>query len=279
VVSNEDVIFLSYAREERAKARMIFEALGYHGWNVFMDEDIPNMERWERYLSKKLDTVRCVLVLWSSAARTSDWVLKEAESGRKRDILVHASLDGEPPPGAFAHFQANNLAGWNGERDNPEFLRLLASVAMKIGAKGAVGTLIEPDDYEEITDAHLALTSSSWLDDKKRNRSFPYQIHIRLVGSKAALKRVQNVLYYFDPAYAQNAPDLVDRVLQAYVRVGTDWRTGFTVYELANGYSVVRADVKIINQPRVLRLSRLVDILDNGPWLKKLYHTWPQENA
>lgn len=278
-MSNDDVIFLSYAREERTKARMVFNALGYQGWNVFMDEDIPNAERWGQYLSQKLDSVRCVLVLWSPAARISDWVLKEAGSGLRRKIIVQASLDGEPPPARFAGFQANNLAEWGGEKNNPEFLRILAAVAMKIGVKGAVGTLPEPADYEEITEDHLALTSSSWRDKKKRRSAFPYQIHIRLVGSRSVLKRVQNVLYYFDPAYAQNEPDLVDPVLEAYVKVSTDWRSGFTVYELANGYSVVRAEVKIVDQPRILKLSRLVDIVDDGPWLKELYDTWPQQNA
>jgi hypothetical protein len=276
---DEDAIFLSYARKERRKARMIFDSLGYQGWNVFMDEDIPNAERWEQYISQKLERVRCVLVLWSPDARKSDWVLKEAGAGLRRQMLVHASLDGEPPPGKFSIFQASNLAEWNGEKDNPEFLRILAAVAMKIGIKGAVGTLIEPTRYEEITEDHLALTSTSWLDKEKRRPSFPHQIHIRLVGSKAALKRVQNVLYYFDPAYAENEPDLVDPVLKAYVRIGTDWRSGFTVYELANGYSVVRARIKVVDQPRILKMSRLVDIVDDGPWLKDLYDTWPPRGA
>ena len=254
---------------------MVFDALGYQGWNVFMDEDIPNAERWERYLLQELDSVRCVLALWSPNARASNWVLKEVDSGLRRKVLVHASLDGKPPPGKYSNFQGNSLAQWNGEKDNPQFLRILAAVAMKIGVKGGVGTLVEPADYEEITEDHLALTSTSWLDQKKRHRSFPYQIHTRLVGSKTALKRIQNVLHYFDPAYAQNEPEQVDPVLKAYVKVSTDWRTGFTVYELANGYSVVRAEIKVVDQPRILKLSRLVDIIDNGPLLKKLYPTWP----
>jgi len=45
---------------------------------------------------------------------------------------------------------------------------------------------------------------------------------LRLVGSKAALQRVENVVYYFDPADAQNRPDLVDQILKAYMQMSKD---------------------------------------------------------
>jgi hypothetical protein len=127
---------------------------------------------------------------------------------------------------------------------------------------------------------HLALTSTSWRRKGEDGRGpFPYQIHLRLVGRKGAIRRVDNVVYHFDPAYGQNRPDLIDPVLKAYVRVSNDWKTGFTVYELANGYSIVRAAVKIRNQSKIVRLSRLVDIMEDGPFLKKLYRTWTNDSA
>jgi hypothetical protein len=143
---------------------------------------------------------------------------------------------------------------------------------MKVGTKAALGTLRQPTLYEEVTEDHLALASTSWRRGGEEGKGpFPYQIHLRLAGSQAALQRVENVVYYFDPAYGQNRPDLVDPVLKAYVQVSSDWRSGFTVYDLANGYSVVRAAVKVRDQARIVRLSRLVDIMEKGPWLKALY--------
>jgi hypothetical protein len=221
-----------------------------------------------------------VLVLWSSHARESGWVNREATRGRERKVLVHATLDGAEPPGEFAKFQASDLSTWSGQADHPDWLRLLRAVAAKIGTQGVLGTLPEAEPYQEITEDHLALTSTSWrLKGKDGTGPFPYQIHLRLVGHKATIRRVENVVYYFDPAYAQNRPDLIDPVLKAYVRVSNDWRTGFTVYELANGYSIVRAAVKIKNQSKIVRLSRLVDIMEDGPFLKKLYHTWTEDSA
>lgn len=278
IQNREYDIFLSYARSNKAQTRSISDALGRQGWTIFMDEEIPNAARWEQYLEQQLERVPCVLVLWSAAAKESDWVQREADRGERRHILVHASLDGTEPPGHFSELQYSNLSTWNGQSDHSEFLRVLRAVAMKVGTRGALGTLPEPSLHEEVTEDHLALASTSWRRPGEEGRGpFPYQIHLRLVGSKAALERVENVVYYFDPAYAHNRPDFVNPVLKAYVRVSTERRSGFTVYDLANGYSVVRAAVKVKNQSPIVRLSRLVDIMEKGPWLKELYPTWPEE--
>jgi hypothetical protein len=271
-------IFLSYARRDKERAEFVFHALGRQGWSIFMDKEIPNAERWEQYLKKQLEEVPCVLVLWSPAARDSSWVQLEASAARERRILVHGMPDGKAPPGDFSGLQANDLSSWDGRGDDPEFLRMLRAVAMKVGTKAALGTLQQPTRYEEVTEGHLALTSTSWRRKGEEGLGpFPYQIHLKLVGSQVALQRVENVVYYFDPAYGQNRPELVDSVRRAYVQVSTDWRTGFTVYDLANGYSVVRAAVKVRDQARIVKLSRLVDIMEKGPWLKDLYPIGPEE--
>ena len=184
---------------------------------------------------------------------------------------MHATLDGEPPPLKFADLQASDISDWNGRTDTRDFRRLVRAVAMKVGIPGALGTLPEPKRYEDVTSDHLALASTSWRRKEAASSPYPFQIHVRLVGSEAALKLVETVTYYFDPAYAQNAPEKVDPDLKAYVHVRSDRKTGFTVYELANGYSVVRAAVKVRDQAKIVGLARLVDIMEEGPRLKKLY--------
>lgn len=270
-------VFLSYSRVDRDRARLIFEELGRMGWAVFMDEDIPNAKRWEAHLIDQLDRAPCVLVLWSPSARESEWVLKEAEESLKRGVLVHATLDGAPPPGQFSKFQANDLSAWVGEESDDEFVRVLRAVAMKVGSTDAVGTFPRPQGHEMITSDHLSLTSTSWRRaGEKAGGPYPYQIQLMVCGSEEALSRVTTVVYYFDPAYGQNRPDLVDPVLKAYVQTSTDWRKGFLVSELANGYSVVRAVAKVRDQSEPVRLSRLVDIMEKGPRLKELYPPWPE---
>ena len=264
-------VFLSYSRSDREAARAVEKALASYGWSVFRDREIPSGERWESSLRRQLDAVPCVLVLWSASARASEWVDIEASRGRERGALVHVTLDGAPPPPGFADLQASDLSEWSGKTDTGDFRRLVRAVAMKVGVPGQLGSLQPPEQCEDVTSDHLALASTSWLDEDKVNPLYPFKIHLRLVGSKEALEQVETVTYYFDPAYAKNDPDHVDPNLEAYVHVRSDWRDGFTVIELANGWSVVRAAVKVENQAKIVGLARLVDIMEAGPRLDELY--------
>ena len=62
--------------------------------------------------------------------------------------------------------------------------------------------------------------------------------------------------YRLDPAY----PDPV--------QLGGPRATNFELKQLANGYSLLRAEVKIKNQRGILHLSRFIDLMDESPHLK-----------
>ena len=183
-----------------------------------------------------------------------------------------ARLDHCLRPEEFGEYQAADLSSWSGDLGAAEWLKLCARVASLVGPRGPVGFLEAPEPYEAVTDAHLALTSTSWRTSGPTSDSpYPWQIHLILVGKKEALDRVENVIFYFDPAYGANSPGGVDPILKAYVKTSNDRSANFGIYELANGYSVVRAAVKIRNQSRIIQLARLVDNLDAGPKLRDLY--------
>lgn len=264
-------IFISYAHEDIDFASELQAALGRQGWTVFLDREIPNASRWRDVLEEQLQRVKCILVLWSEASAKSSWVRKETARGLERKVLMHATIDESLPPDTFEPYQCRQLAGWRQDPQHREYLLLLRDIAEKVGIERAVGTLPDPGPYGVITEDHLALVHSSWKlteGDPKYDPRYPYQIHIMLLGSDTALKRVENVIYYFDPAYGKNKPERVDPLLKAYVHVREDWRDNFTVYELANGYSVVRAKVKIRRQAPIVELSRLVNLMEASPKLK-----------
>lgn len=274
-IDNPYDVFLSYSRHDKEKARLIFELLGSQGWSVFMDEEIQNGVLWDKYLRKQLESVSCVLVLWSIDAGKSKWVNIEAQKAKELKKLVHVTLDNSKPPNEFLSLHYHSLSGWVETGTNREFLRVLEGIAQYVGNKSSLGTLREPKDYEKITRDHIALTSTSWKPkNEDRGTQYPYKIHLRLVGSKVAMQRIENVKYFFDPAYAHNRPEYVDSALKAYVVASDDWRNGFGIYELANGYSVVRASVKVKKQGPIVNLSRIVDIMEEGPWLNNMYITW-----
>jgi hypothetical protein len=123
-------VFLSYAREDGAKAALIARALTGQGWTVWWDRTIPPGRTFDDVIEDALEDASCVVVLWSKAAITSHWVRAEAAEGMRRGILVPAFLHDVKIPLEFRRIQAANLTSWNGSVGDPKFEQFLQSVAM-----------------------------------------------------------------------------------------------------------------------------------------------------
>jgi hypothetical protein len=136
------------------------------------------------------------------------------------------------------------------------------TIATWITLGKSTGKLKAPSAGDLITDDHLALIHRSWRvehRDKDFGGQQMYQIHIVLFGEKAALDRVEYVVYHLDPSYPNP------------VRAGGSRENSFELKELANGYSLVRAEVKIGGQDETIYLSRFIDLMDESPKLKGTY--------
>ena len=105
-------VFVSYAHEDVATAEGIAIRLGMERWSVFWDRQIPVGLTWDDIVEKALDSSKCVVVLWSSKSRDSDWVRIEANEGAERGILAPALLEEIKIPLRFRRIQAANLIGW-----------------------------------------------------------------------------------------------------------------------------------------------------------------------
>lgn len=68
------------------------------GYSVFWDPNIGPGQRYRTVLDAELDQCSCVIVVWTTASVQSDWVIDEAEEGRRRGILVPILLDKVEPP-------------------------------------------------------------------------------------------------------------------------------------------------------------------------------------
>jgi hypothetical protein len=114
-----------------------------------------------------------------------------------------------------------------------------------------------------LTDDHLALIHRSWrVPDRDLEFHQPmYQIHVIVFGTTEALGRVEYVVYRLDPAYPRP------------VQVSGSPSTNFELKELANGHSLIRAEVYIQGQREPVRLSRFIDLTDQSPPLKGSYQS------
>ena len=121
-------IFLSYKSEDRETAQRVAHALEQEGYSVWWDRVIPPGKSFGQVISEKLDESECVVVLWSRASVSSDWVLEEASEGLRRRVLVPAKIEDVDIPLGFRRVQAADLRDWKGGSSHDQFALLLSAV-------------------------------------------------------------------------------------------------------------------------------------------------------
>lgn len=121
-------IFISYASEDRERARAIAEALEQQGWSVWWDRNIPPGKTFSQVIVDALDATKCLVVLWSSKSIVSEWVQNEAAEGARRKIIVPALIEDVAIPFEFRRIQAARLVDWQGQSSHSEFDGFVASI-------------------------------------------------------------------------------------------------------------------------------------------------------
>lgn len=122
-------VFLSYAHEDIGVAQFVSERIGREKWSVFWDRTIPVGFTWDQIVEEALDAAKSVVVLWSPAARNSEWVRIEATEGAERRILAPALIAETKIPLRFRLIQTANLIGWNPKApDTPGIIALIAAI-------------------------------------------------------------------------------------------------------------------------------------------------------
>jgi hypothetical protein len=123
-------VFLSYAHEDMAMAETLSQRIVQEKWSVFWDREIPVGLTWDDIVEAALDGAKCVVVLWSPAARDSEWVRIEAAEGAERGILTPALIAETKIPLRFRRIQAANLIGWSsGSPDTPGMRALVSAIS------------------------------------------------------------------------------------------------------------------------------------------------------
>lgn len=121
-------VFLSYAREDAARAEQVAKGLQAAGLDVFWDNEIPPGTTWADYIESKVTQCKALIVLWSEHSTKSQWVREEARMGRDKGCLIPAMIDNSQPPFGFGEVHAANLATWNGEADHTDWRRFVDAV-------------------------------------------------------------------------------------------------------------------------------------------------------
>lgn len=123
-------IFLSYARQDRARAEQVIDALEAAGFDVWWDGLLDGGVAFATTTEDELEGADAVVVLWSKTSIVSHWVLDEATRGRERGRLVPVTLDGSFAPLGFRQYQLLDLSMWRGSRGAPEISGLLRAISL-----------------------------------------------------------------------------------------------------------------------------------------------------
>jgi hypothetical protein len=121
-------IFVSYAREDEARARVVAAQLESRGWSVFWDRRIPTGQDFGEYIQQQINTARCIVVLWSKASVASRFVRDEATEGLD-GRLVPALIEPVREPLGFRQLQTADLRDWHGEQPHAQFDWFADSIA------------------------------------------------------------------------------------------------------------------------------------------------------
>jgi hypothetical protein len=126
-------VFISYANLDRRIAQALADALEALGWSVWWDREIPLGKAFDQVIEEELNAARCVIVLWSEASARSRWVKTEAAAAAERERLLPVLIEDVAIPFEFRRIQTAMLSGWTGDREHPEFQRVVDSIRGMLG--------------------------------------------------------------------------------------------------------------------------------------------------
>ena len=121
-------IFISYARQDRARIERLAGQLEAEGHSIWWDRHIAGGAEFSKDIERELQSAKAVIVGWSKGANESRWVKDEAGLAANAGKLIAISLDGSEPPIGFRQFHALDYT----KPDSAAFAELTRSIALKL---------------------------------------------------------------------------------------------------------------------------------------------------
>ncbi len=132
-------VFISYKREDIDRVGPLVDALRAAGLDVWWDQDIPPGGSWRETIVEKLDGSALCVAVWSehSVGTAGRFVREEAERSARRSAYLGVLIDPVPPPFGFSEWQAIDMAGWDGDRGDPQLKHLVETVRATLAGEPA----------------------------------------------------------------------------------------------------------------------------------------------
>ena len=144
----EPDVFLSYSRADLATAQRLARRLEAEGFTVWWDRQIAPGKNFDEVIERALAQARAVVVLWSKASVTSNWVKAEASEALKRGRLVPVLIEPVQPPLEFRRLEAAEIHDSSSEVARQEFAQLSYSLRAHAQADSKPRRAAMTDDRE-----------------------------------------------------------------------------------------------------------------------------------
>lgn len=128
-------VFVSYAREDRARIACLVAALEATGHEVWWDRKMLGGDDFTDEIERALQTAGAVIVAWSAQGAASRWVRDEAGVAADAGKLVAITMDGSLPPLGFRQFHAIDLSQWPGDAGTPPFTDVTHAIAQRLAGE------------------------------------------------------------------------------------------------------------------------------------------------
>jgi hypothetical protein len=132
-------VFISYKREDRVFAERLSIVLEQLGFEVWWDFDLLSGDRYRSVIRKVIDECKVAVVLWSTRAVQSDFVMDEAEYAKAQGKLCPARIDDVALPFGFGSLHTDDLSAWDSELFDPQFQNLVRAIENRVGRRGRLG--------------------------------------------------------------------------------------------------------------------------------------------
>ena len=130
-------IFLSYNREDQARAKLFADTFAAAGLNVWWDTALRSGEAYDEVTEAALRAAKAVVVLWSPRSVVSRWVRAEATIADRCKTLVPVTIEACERPIMFELTQTADLSHWKGDLGDKAWAALLDDVRGHIGRRVA----------------------------------------------------------------------------------------------------------------------------------------------
>lgn len=126
-------IFLSYNREDQARAKLFADTFAAAGLSVWWDTALTAGEAYDQVTERALKSAKAVVVLWSPRSVESRWVRAEATIADRCKTLVPVTIEPCERPIMFELTQTAELSHWAGDPADRAWQSFLDGVRGFIG--------------------------------------------------------------------------------------------------------------------------------------------------